>query len=242
MRLTMQKGGFDAPHGSGDNVERGVKCLKDESFIPRELQLVKALAQIARLLKTGIRDLCKRRPKYENDKKTVLEAGVAILDPALTPHGFVFRFEDAGCSSGGSYAWGQYVRDDRSLHLHHRLGLGIIEYRIGDLCIGHEDYLKFLGVENQSELLWTPLESGLDRYRALHSDLERFCSDFVLGRAVDWTAAATADGQRRAEQQRQYQARCVGDDRKRQSAHELFREGPMRMSSRSWIRCSIRSC
>ena len=159
-----------------------------------------------------------------HDPRTELEAGVTILDPALTPHGFVFRFQDAGRGSGGNFAWGKYIRDDRSLHLHQRWGLGIIEYHIADLWIDHDGYLRYLGVENQSDVLWMPLESGLDRYHALRSDLERFCADFLAGPAVDWTVAATAEGQRRAERNRERYAGYVGDDRKRQQARELFRE------------------
>ena len=159
-----------------------------------------------------------------HDPRTELDAGVTILDPALTPHGFVFHFQNAGRGSGGDYAWGKYVRDDRSLHLHHRWGLGIIEYHIADLWIDHDGYLKHLGVEKQSNVLWMPLESGLDRYRALRSDIERFCSDFLAGPAVDWASAATAEGHRRTERNRELNAGYVGDDRKRQQAHELFRE------------------
>lgn len=156
------------------------------------------------------------------DPKSQLESGVAILDPALLPHGFVFHFQGAGCGSGGSFACGEYVRGDRSLHLHHRRGLGIIQYNIADLSIDHAAYLKSLGVENQSDLLSTRLESGLDRYHALRSDLENFCSDFVTGPATEWATAARVDGERRSEQNKTLTAKYVGDDRKRQQARELF--------------------
>lgn len=156
--------------------------------------------------------------------KEELESGVTILAPALTPHGFVFMFQDAGCGSGGNFAWGKYVRHDRSLHLHHRRGLGIIQYHIADLCIDHETYLKSLGVENQSDVLWMPLESGIDRYKGLRSDLERFCSDFLSGPAVEWTSAAIVYKQFLAARGQQRNACAVGDKHKRLKARELFRE------------------
>jgi hypothetical protein len=158
------------------------------------------------------------------DPKSELEAGIAILDPALSPHGFTFHFQNAGRGSGGNFAWGKFVRGDRSLDLHHRWGLGIIQYNIADLSIDHSAYLKALGVDNQSDLLSTPLESELDRYRSLRSDLENFCSDFLAGPATEWAAIASADGQRRAECNKRVNAGYVGDDRKREEARELFRD------------------
>ena len=156
------------------------------------------------------------------DPKSELEAGTAILDPALVPHGFVFQFQDAECGSGGNFAWGKYVRWDRSLDLHHRWGLGIIQYNIADLSMDHTAYLRSLGVDNQSDLLSVPLESGLDRYHALRSDIENFCSDFVTGPAIEWAAAAKLDGQLRSERNRRLNAIYVGDDHKRQHVRELF--------------------
>jgi len=160
--------------------------------------------------------------KAMRDPKSELEAGIVILDPALLPHGFIFHFQNSGRGSGGNFAWGKYVRGDRSLDLHHGWGLGIIQYNIADLSIDHSAYLKSLGVDNESDLLSTPLESGLDRYHALRSDLENFCSDFVTGPATEWAVAARFDGQRRAERNKRLNAKYVGDDRKRLQARELF--------------------
>ena len=157
------------------------------------------------------------------DPKSELEAGIVILDPALLPHGFIFHFQNSGRGSGGNFAWGKYVRGDRSLDLHHRWGLGIIQYNIADLSIDHSAYLNSLGVDNESDLLSTPLESGLDRYHALRSDIENFCSDFVTGPAIEWAAAAKLDGQLRSDRNKRLNAIYVRDDRKRQHARELFR-------------------
>lgn len=151
-----------------------------------------------------------REPRAE------LEAGIAILDSVLIPHGFVFEFQSEGIGSGGHFAWGKYVHADRSLHLHHRWGLGIVEYHIAHewsaylssmgvnrqvsgLWIDHDAYMTSMGVHRQSDYLWLPLDAGVERYRGLRSDLERFCFDFLTGPAIDWKAAATQAGQRRAE-------------------------------------------
>jgi hypothetical protein len=163
--------------------------------------------------------------QMNSNPKVELEAGAKILEPALAPHGFVFAFQDVGHGSGGDYAWGAYVRGDRSLHLHHRWGLGIVEYHIGDLWIGHSAYLNFLSVERQSEFVSLPLESGFERYHALLLDLTRFCGDFVYGPAIDWTLATTAEVQRRHARSEQQHPNAVGDNEKRTRARELFREG-----------------
>jgi hypothetical protein len=159
-----------------------------------------------------------------SDQKAELEAGAKILEPALAPHGFVFAIQDVGKGSRGNYAWGMYTAGDRSLHLHHRWGLGIVEYHIGGLWIAHSAYLNFLGVKRQSEFASLLPESGLERYHALHSDLTRFCGDFIYGPAIDWASAATAEGRRRQARSEQQQAGGVGDNQKRKRARELFRD------------------
>ncbi len=161
--------------------------------------------------------------RMNSDQKAELEAGAKILEPALAPHGFVFAIQAVGKGSGGNYAWGMYTAGDRSLHLHHRWGLGIVEYHIGELWVAHSAYLDFLGVERQSEFVSLPKEAGLERYHALLSDLTRFCGDFIYGPAIDWMSAATGEGQRRQARSEQQQASAVGDNQKRASARDLFR-------------------
>ena len=63
----------------------------------------------------------------------------------------------------------------------------------------------------------------MDRYHALRSDIENFCSDFVTGPAIEWAAAAKLDGQLRSDRNKRLNAIYVRDDRKRQHARELFR-------------------
>jgi hypothetical protein len=114
-----------------------------------------------------------------------LEAGLAILTPFLALHGFKLDEVHIGRGSGGWSASGTFVCGDRLLEFHHRTGLGIIVYRIGELWLDHEAYLRHLGVERDSQWLWLPADAGLESYRGLLSDLERFGGDFLSGSATD---------------------------------------------------------
>lgn len=55
--------------------------------------------------------------------KETLLAGVNVLDSVLRRAGFVFEFREEDRGSGGDFAWGEYVRDNRRLELHCRYSL-----------------------------------------------------------------------------------------------------------------------
>lgn len=106
--------------------------------------------------------------------------GVALLNPVLVPHGFSFSLGACGSSSGGAFASGSFSRDNRSLELHFRFGLGMVTYRIGEAEIDHESFLRHSGKWAQRSFPnfgSVPSESFL----ALAQDLSRFFSDFLSG-------------------------------------------------------------
>jgi hypothetical protein len=70
--------------------------------------------------------------------REILERGCSILDPVMVPAGFRFAFRDEGTGSGGNYAWGEYVRDDRRLELHFRYSLGLVTYHAAGEIVAHE--------------------------------------------------------------------------------------------------------
>jgi hypothetical protein len=51
------------------------------------------------------------------DPHMMLERGIRVLDPILDPHGFHFNFQSVGQGSGGPYARGEFVREERCLEL-----------------------------------------------------------------------------------------------------------------------------
>lgn len=72
----------------------------------------------------------------------VLRAGCETIAPVLVSDGFQFRLRDAAPSSGGHFAWREYVRGDRRLALHVRASLGLVTYHLGDLQVPHEAFVR----------------------------------------------------------------------------------------------------
>ena len=114
------------------------------------------------------------------DPEAALKAGIQALDPVLKRHGFQFRFEKSGLGSGGSFAWGRYLRNDRSLELHFRFTLGLVTYHIGDASLDHEAYMRALGVYGLNAYPDFP-NNPLESFDSLGRDLTRYCSDFLSG-------------------------------------------------------------
>jgi hypothetical protein len=158
-----------------------------------------------------------------------LHAGVTILNPVLHPHGFNFELRGSGSSSGGRFAWGEYVRNERRIELHFRYSLGLVTYHIGDLLFGHEVYLRALGVPAGTHQYPGFSSDPLDGFRHLAHDLERFCGEFVSGDASVFLRASREAAEQSAKSapiyEKEYTAGAVGDKRKREEARALFREG-----------------
>ena len=148
--------------------------------------------------------------------------GVRLTDPVLTPHGFRFELRGAGRSSGGSFAWGEYVRGDRRLELHFRRSLGLVTYHVGDMTVGHESYMRALDVGVRENRYPGFSEDPLDGFRHLADDLDRFCADFLSGDASVLREAAAGEASRTGERHLSLQAQYVGDGRKRKEARRQF--------------------
>ncbi|HKI87011.1 MAG TPA: HXXEE domain-containing protein, partial [Thermoanaerobaculia bacterium] len=69
------------------------------------------------------------------DPAAKLAEGCKILGSVLLPHGFHFELREVGKSSGGYFAWGEYVKGDRRLEIHFRYSPGHITYHFGDRSI-----------------------------------------------------------------------------------------------------------
>jgi hypothetical protein len=125
------------------------------------------------------------------DADPLLAAGVEILSPVLTPHGFAYEPGDRGQGSGGTFASGEFRRDRagdvRRLELHFRRGLGLVVYAINNATLSHVDYMSALGAKG--EYPGFPRDP-LDGFRGLAHDLERHAGDFLHGAGDDFTRAA----------------------------------------------------
>ena len=63
----------------------------------------------------------------------------------MEANGFEFSLGETGIGSGGTFAVGQFQRDDRILAFSVRYGLGLVEYKVGQSRITHEDFLRYSG-------------------------------------------------------------------------------------------------
>ena len=57
-----------------------------------------------------------------------LVEGIEHLRPMMEANGFEFSLGETGIGSGGTFAVGQFQRDDRILAFSVRYGLGLVEY------------------------------------------------------------------------------------------------------------------
>jgi hypothetical protein len=114
----------------------------------------------------------------------ILQAGIRELDAIMVPYGFAFEPAQEGKSSGGKFANGEYCRGNRRLELHFRWSLGLVTYHVGDVFLGHEDYVRALfglsKVQRQNSYPGFSTDP-LDGFRHLREDLERFGEVFLNG-------------------------------------------------------------
>ena len=117
--------------------------------------------------------------------------GAAILGPLLERHGFVYASGSSGKGSGGHFASGEFARGDRAVSFSVRYGLGLVEYRLGQSSISHEDYLRYSGVWGKHSY---PNFGGTvtQSFSALRSDIETHLRAFLQGTDSEFVAILRA--------------------------------------------------
>jgi hypothetical protein len=78
----------------------------------------------------------------------ILTEGSEILKPIMNKNGFSFSIDGEGSSSGGKFAYGSWIKNDRKLEYHFRFSLGLVEYSLGAKTIEYEFFLWALTGEN----------------------------------------------------------------------------------------------
>ena len=111
-------------------------------------------------------------------KDSLLE-GAKVLEAVLAPKDFQFQFRGEGKSSGGNYAWGEFVRGERRLELQVRYNLGLVRYHVGTESASHEHYMCELGVREQCHYPGFS-EDSKEAFLGLAHDLG-FADDFLAG-------------------------------------------------------------
>ena len=155
--------------------------------------------------------------------KEVLLDGAKILDAVLLPKGFRFQSRKEGKGSGGNFACGEFVREDRRLELHFRQSLGLVRYHVGDQSAFHESYMRELGGWDQCRYPGFS-EDPAAAFHDLAHDLG-LADDFLSGSAAVLRTAAATEASDNAAQNKRDMAGYVGDVSERQQLRERFREG-----------------
>jgi hypothetical protein len=120
----------------------------------------------------------------------VLLGGRDVLAPVLVPVGFAFVLGTSGTGSGGRYASGEFVRDDRRLTLHVRHSLGLVSYTSDSLSASHDAYVRMVNNGRAGDYPGFSSDpmSAFDRLRrdiGLHGEL------FLRGTDADLRALLT---------------------------------------------------
>jgi len=124
----------------------------------------------------------------ENKAVTILEEGRKLIDPIMKANGFRWEVGPAGKSSGGHFASGQYLKENRRLELHLRHSLGLVTYHMAKLSLSHEDYM--MHVATKGEFQYPGFSSDpLEGFKHLASDLENYASDFLTGSGEEFKKA-----------------------------------------------------
>jgi hypothetical protein len=155
--------------------------------------------------------------------KKALIQGADILAPVLVPNGFHFVFRGKGRSSGGEFAWGEFVRAERKLELHFRNSLGLVRYHTGHQSASHEAYMREVGVFEHCQYPGFP-DEAITSFRALAHDLS-FAEDFLSGSAAVLQRAAAKEASAEAKREIELMSRYVGDSRKLEQLEAQFKQG-----------------
>ena len=157
------------------------------------------------------------------EKTEALREGAQFLRTVLGPYGFTFEIRDTGNSSGGTFACGEFVREDRHLELHFRHSLGLVQYHIADQSASHETYMRELGV-------WADCrypgfsDDPMDAFRGLAHDIT-LAEDFIFGSGEVLRKAAERAARDSGASYMEFIDKAVGDERKLDRMRELFRTG-----------------
>ena len=173
-----------------------------------------------------------RQPKVTipvfSPKEALLD-GAKILGAVPLPKGLRFQFRKEGKGSGGNFACGEFIREDRRLELHFRQSLGLVRYHVGDQCASHESYMRELGVLDQRRYPGFS-EDPAAGFHDLAHDLG-LADDFLSGSAGVLRTAAAREASDTAEQDKRTTAGYVGDVRRRQELRERSgSEAPVKSS------------
>ena len=118
-----------------------------------------------------------------------LSEGVKVLSPYLEPLGFRFELKGTGKSSGGTFAYGHFIKRgrlfgrQRKIELHFRFSLGLVSYTVGDLVLSHQDFVDLLDKHGKNKYP-NFSDDPQDAFHCLLWDIKNILNDFTEHKAV----------------------------------------------------------
>ncbi len=113
----------------------------------------------------------------------LLIKGAEILSTYLSSLNFNFNLIETGKGSGGHFAHGQFINEDKTIDLHFRWSLGLVSYKINNLILSHEDYIDLVGQHGQNKYP-NFSDNPLDAFHCLLFDLKNLLNDFTENNAL----------------------------------------------------------
>jgi hypothetical protein len=116
----------------------------------------------------------------------MLREGVMLLEPVLGPAGLRFVLGSTGRGSGGAFASGAFIKEDRKLELHFRHSLGLVAYHVGAATLPHEEFVRAVRQGTERGRYPGVSSDPLQAFRDLRADLEDYGQVFLQGPAEDF--------------------------------------------------------
>lgn len=163
-----------------------------------------------------------------------LTEGVKILSSYLEPLGFRFELQGTGKSSGGTSAYGHFIKSgglfdrSRKIELHFRYSLGLVSYAVGKLVLSHQDYVDLLGRHGLNKYP-NFSDDPQEAFHCLLWDLKHILSDFTECKAIVFRQKAPKRVEEIVEQHEasrlQHQKKSYGDQALIEQAAIAFKKG-----------------
>lgn len=113
--------------------------------------------------------------------EALLAAGRKLLDPFMARFGFAFVPVESGRGTGGPFAIGEYRRGQRRLRFSCRWTLGVVEYRLNEMAVSHDDLMRVTLQPGQRAQYPGFGDDPVDGFRHLLADLDAYGAAFLSG-------------------------------------------------------------
>jgi hypothetical protein len=126
----------------------------------------------------------------EDERVRILQEGRGILEPVLSPHGFIFHLLGSGKSSGGPSGAAEYANGDRRMEFHFRFSLGLVIYHLANVSMDHDWYMRATLGPSGGNKYPSFSDDPLEGFGGLAHDLSHFGAIFLTGNREEFSRYA----------------------------------------------------